>query len=94
MARKKKVKRLTMTPPEYAMELGISVAKVLAFIKMGDLPALNLAADSRLRPRYIIDKQARDEFESSRRMTPNPDAVLSTTQRLKRQHQTGVKEFF
>ena len=88
----KTIKRVKLTPPQYAKRLGVSVAKVTDFIRKGELRAMNAASDRRNRPRYLIDLIDIEKFERSREVIP--DGGLSTTQRLRRRAQTGVTEYF
>ena len=88
----KAIKRVKITPPEYAKRLGVSVAKVSHFIRTGELKAINVASDRNNRPRFLIDLDDIERFEKARAVVP--DGGLSTTQRLRRKAVAGVKEFF
>ncbi len=88
----KTIQRVKLTPPQYAKQLGVSVAKVTEFIRKGELRAMNAATDRRNRPRYLIDLADIAAFEKSRQVIP--DGGLSTTQRLRRRAVAGVTEFF
>lgn len=46
--------KLRLTPPRVAKELGVSPDKVLGWIRCGELKTINVAADQRKRPRYVI----------------------------------------
>lgn len=58
--------RTAVTPPELARMWGISPDKVLSWIRSGELQAINIASDRRLRPRYVIEKSAVEAFARSR----------------------------
>ena len=88
----KMVERVKLTPPQYAKRLGVSVAKITAFIRSGELRAMNAAANRHNRPRYLIDIDDIEQFEKLRRVVP--DGGLSTTQRLRRKEQPGIIEYF
>jgi len=82
--------RRNLTPPEIARRYGVATAKVIAWIRTGELAALNLAHRGCVRPRYSITPDALEQFEASRRVVP--DGGESTTQRLRRRA-AGIKEF-
>ena len=82
----------TLTPPELAELWGISPAKIIGFIRSGELRAINVAQSDCHRPRYLIDVADIERLEQSRRVIP--DGGLSTTQKLRRKAAAGVKEFF
>jgi hypothetical protein len=84
------IERRKLTVPQLAKQWGVSVHKVLHFIRRGELRAVNLAADQRNRPRYAIDLDDIEVFELSRQVVP--DGGESTTQRLRRRA-ANVKEF-
>ena len=65
--------RSMRTPPEIAREWGISPAKVIAWIRAGELRAINAAARPTGRPRYLIDVADLAEF-AARRSTVSPPA--------------------
>jgi predicted site-specific integrase-resolvase len=80
------------TPPEYAEKLGTSVNTVLAWIKSGELKALNLASRTSRRPRYRISPEAAEQFELSRSVVPA--TAQSATARLRRQSLGAAKDYF
>jgi hypothetical protein len=84
--------RRNFTPPEVAKQFGVATTKVIAWIRCGELKALNLANRGCTRPRYSISPEALEQFERSRQVIP--DGGLSTTQRLRRQSQASVREYF
>jgi hypothetical protein len=90
--RTKTSKRTTTTPPQLAQQWGCAPAKVIGFIRRGELRAINLATHRHNRPRYIIDLADIEAFELSRQVVP--DGSASTTRRLRRRAVEPVKEFF
>ena len=67
------VSKTKFTPPEIAADWGISVEKVLNFIRSGELRALNGASPGRnRRPRYLIDIRDLEDFERRRSTGPAP----------------------
>jgi len=86
-------RRRNLTPPEIAKLYGVSTAKVITWIRTGELAALNLANRGCSRPRYSVAPTALTDFEQSRAVIP--DGGESTTQRLRRRiSQNEVKDFF
>lgn len=81
----------TFTPPEVARRYRIATKKVLGWIRSGELVAINLANRGCTRPRYVISAESIEAFEAARRVVP--DGGLSTTQKLRRRTQAGVKQF-
>lgn len=66
-ARKAKIERRKLTPPEVAEMWGVSNDKILAFIRSGELRAINAATPGRSqRPRYLIDLDDLADFERRR----------------------------
>ena len=55
-----------LTPPQYAKRLGVDPAKVVAWIKRGELRAVNVATNASGRPRYRIPVDSICEFEQRR----------------------------
>jgi hypothetical protein len=78
-----------MTPPQIAAEYGISVDKVLCWIRAGELRAVNIATNPNGRPRWVIDQADLAAFEVRRAATPAASAA-----RRKRQGVAGVTEYF
>ncbi len=78
---------MTYTVPELARRWRIGRTKVLAWIRGGHLPALNLAASTVGRPRWRVSAEAVAEFERRRSGTPTPRV-------RKRRQATEVIEFF
>jgi hypothetical protein len=78
-----------LTPPELAAEYGIEPAKVLAWIKSGELRAVNIATKPTGRPRYRIDRA--DVLVFEQRRVAGPPAAKSGR---RRRQDPGVIEFF
>jgi hypothetical protein len=81
-------KRSKSTPPELAKQWGIDVAKVLHWIKSGELRAINLATRRDGRPRYAIDQADIALFEAGRAVQPPAPRVR------RRRADPNVIEFF
>jgi hypothetical protein len=79
----------TITPPQLARRWGVHVSKVLAFIRAGELGAVNLALRADGRPRWRILPEAVVDFESRRAAVP-PVPVS----RRRRLLQAPIKEYF
>jgi hypothetical protein len=63
-----------LTPPEIAERYGIAEAKVHAWIRAGELRAINAATTPTGRPRYLVDVADLLAFEHARAATPTPAA--------------------
>ncbi len=82
--------RKATTPPKYAEELGVNADKVLAWIRSGELCAIDVSAKRGGRPRWRITPEAITEFEARRSaMVP-----AKTTTRRRRRTSPDVIEFF
>ncbi len=55
-----------LRPREVAREYGVSVDKVLAWIRSGELRAINAATSQVGRPRFLISRADLAAFEQSR----------------------------
>jgi hypothetical protein len=67
----------------------VATNKVLAFIRSGELRAVNLASREATRPRYAIDLDDVADFERRRQ------AVADTPQpRVRRKRQVEGKDYF
>lgn len=55
-----------LTPPEVARRYGVAPQKVLAWIRSGELAAVNVASCMTGRPRYAVSPAALAEFEAAR----------------------------
>ncbi len=85
--------RLTMiekaiSPNELARRLAVKPSKVLKWIALGELKAVNLAERRGGRPRWKILPEYLDEFLASRASTPPPVA------RRRRRRPKPFKEYF
>jgi excisionase family DNA binding protein len=78
-----------LSPPAVAEQLGIDAAKVLGWIRAGELIAVNVATNASGRPRWRVSRSALDQFLASRQAQP----VVPTTARRRRRKQ-DVVEFF
>lgn len=58
-----------ITPPQLAREWGIDSDKVLAWIRSGELRAVNAATRPGGVPRYLIDRDDVRAFEAARAVT-------------------------
>lgn len=58
--------RTKLTPPEVARRYGISPEKVHAWIRSGELRAIDVANQGSRRPRYRIDLADLEAFEERR----------------------------
>jgi len=77
-----------LTPPQLARELGIRPGKVLAWVRAGELTAVDMAQNRGGRPRYRIARRAVDAFLAARAVVPR-----ATTPRRRRRDQ-GITEYF
>ncbi len=55
-----------LSPPQYAKRLSVDPAKVIIWIKRGELRAVNVATNQSGRPTYKISLDAIVEFEERR----------------------------
>ncbi len=90
-AKSAQIERTKLTPPELARSWGLSPAKVVAFIRSGELRAINIANAGCSRPRYLVDREDIAVFEQARRVIP--DGGSSTAPRLRRKSSSNIKEF-
>lgn len=77
------------TPPEVAKLLGIGPDKVLAWIRSGELRAVNVATTVKGRPRYVIDQEDLAAFLEARSVKPKPKVRTR-----RRRAPTAVTEYF
>lgn len=61
-----------LTPPELAKLWGISPDKVVAWIRAGELRAIDASTSRSQRPRYLIDIEDLRAFEDRRSVSPHP----------------------
>jgi hypothetical protein len=81
---------LAMTPPQLAQRWGVDPDKVLAFIRNGELRAMNLAISPTGRPRYRILMTEVERFEAARATKP----PAQQPRRRRRATATTGKEWF
>lgn len=79
----------TYSPGQLARNLGITVDKVLNWIRNGQIDAIDVSTDRSGRPRYRIDADAIAKFKAAR----NPTPLTKPIRRRKRDHEE-VLEFF
>ena len=79
-----------LTPPEVADYFGISPDKVLAWIRNGELRAINVATKLGGRPRYRVTPGDLAAFEASRAAVPQSRPV----RKRRRKSDNNVIEFF
>jgi hypothetical protein len=79
--------RSKLTPPQIAEQWGISPEKVIAWIRRGELRAINVAERRSGRPRYVVDIDDLEAFEGSRMVSPPARTV-------RRRRAAKVFEFF
>lgn len=82
-------RRQKVTPPELARAWGISPEKVLAWIRSGELRAVNAATRVGGRSRFLIDLDDVEAFEQRRAGIARP-----VKQSAPRRRQTDVTEYF
>jgi len=63
---------LWFSPPAFAKELGVEPPKVIAWIRSGELVAVNIAQRVGGRPRYRISREAIETFLRRRSTSPAP----------------------
>jgi excisionase family DNA binding protein len=81
-------RRQKITPPEVAARWGVSPDKVLAWIRDGELRAINAATRPGGRPRWLIDLADLAAFEQRRAGGSSP------TVKRRRKRPGNVIEFF
>lgn len=81
-----------ISPPALAKRWGISPDKVLAFIRSGELRAVDLSTVAGTgRPRWKIDEKDIEAFEENRAAKPEPEPAPP---RRHRRRMTPVKDYF
>ncbi len=88
-AAKQAARKQGWTPPELAERLGVSPDKILAWIRSGELPAVNVSTRRGGRPRYLINREGLTIFEAKRRAAGDPPI-----KRRRRRQDPGVIEYF
>jgi hypothetical protein len=81
-------RRRKLTPPELAKQWGIDPAKILAWIRAGELRAIDGATQRGGRPRFLIDEADIAAFEAARAVQPPVARVR------RRRGKSQVIEFF
>ena len=84
--------RRNLTPPQVAKRYGVSTAKVIKWIRRGELQALNLAHRGCTRPRYSIAPEVLSGVRAGAR-TVVPNDGEKKTPRL-RSRKNEIKEYF
>ena len=84
--------RIKRSIGEIAMRWGVANRKVRGFIDSGELKAMNIASSTKVRPVLVVDIADLEAFERKRQAIPTGDR--QATQRVRRQRQTGVTNFF
>ncbi len=62
----------TLSPPDLARRYGCKAAKIISWIRSGELDAVNVAAKTTGRPRWRIPAAAVEAFETRRSAIPKP----------------------
>lgn len=83
------VEQRKVSVPHLAKEWGIASNKITAWIKSGELKAINAATSRDQRPRYLIDRRDIEEFERSRLVVPDQPQP-----RVRRKRQPAGKDYF
>jgi excisionase family DNA binding protein len=81
--------RTKLTPPEVAARWGVSADKVLAWIRNGELRAVNAATRAHGRPRWLVDLADLEVFEQRRAARP-----VQPAPRRRRQPASAEKTYF
>ena len=79
-----------LSPPQVAKLLGVKPAKVLAWIKRGELRAHNVADSRSGRPRWRVSREALDAFLAARSCRPSDQVARPRRKR----RPTELIEFF
>ena len=72
--------RTKVTPPQLAAEWGIDPAKVLRWIRAGELRAIDVSTVRGGRPRFLIDRADIAAFEAARSAPIISDGWTETTE--------------
>lgn len=84
--------RRKLTPPQIAERLGVSPEKVIAWIRSGELKAVNVATKPNGRPRWAVDEADLAAFE--RRRSSGVLAPVPIAAARRRKADEDVIEFF
>jgi hypothetical protein len=90
------VERSKLTPPQLAARWGISPDKIVAWIRSGELRAIDAATRRGGRPRYLIDLADVLAFEEGRAIVPPTRDGRRQVPHRRRQptEQAGITQFF
>ena len=77
-----------MTPPAVAERYGVEPAKILTWIRSGELRAVNVATTTGGRPRWKVSPADLALFEAARAAGPTPKVTR------RRRKTPGIIEFF
>jgi len=69
------IERRKYTPPQVARILAVAPETVIAWIRSGELDAINVAKSTARRPRYRIDIDDLKRFEQRRKVLPTKKTV-------------------
>ena len=76
-----------LSPPQIAERLGVAPRKVIAWIRSGELAAVNLASRGASRPRYAVSPASLAKFLSAKAVAPvaapPPKADVRNRRRVK-----------
>ena len=85
---KSPIQRAKLTPPQLAQRWGIDKAKIIAWIRSGELRAINASTIPTRRPRYLINEKDIQSFEQAREVLP-----ACPLPRARRNHRPQVKQY-
>jgi len=81
---------MKVTPPKLARRYGVSADKVLAWIRSGELRAIDASTKRGRRPRYLIDEADIADFERRREVITKPPV----RRRRRKSEQGKITEYF
>ncbi len=81
-------KRRKITPPELARRWGIDKAKVIKWIRSGELRAIDACTHRGTKPRFLIDEDDIRAFEQAREVLP-----ACPPPRVRRNRRSQVKQY-
>jgi hypothetical protein len=81
-------------PGELAARWGVTIDKVLLFIRTGELRAFNVATKTSRRPRYRITDEAVSEFETARAACPGGPKPPPTPKSRRRTKPPARRTYF
>ncbi len=80
--------RTKLSPPALAARRGIDKAKIVAWIRSGELRAIDAATKRGGRPRYLIDEADIRAFEQAREVIP-----ACPPPRVRRNRRPQIKQY-